>query len=186
MDKYLHIRSPSRWLIVISILSKRFLSNSLCIFHTCRCEDDRPSGRERPLPPQPVSKDHLGWGDRESREYSEQVTTTVWSYGRVCLWGLFKRSNHACFYLPGCRLSAMTRPQSCRESLLSTPMEATPETLFRGPGPSQGKTAAGLCHGPAACLACFHSLTDESQHCSCSLRLNTMAAVSFVPAKVTG
>ena len=42
--------------------------------HTCRAEDDGPGGRERPVTTQSVSEDHLGGGDRESRQYSEQVT----------------------------------------------------------------------------------------------------------------
>ncbi len=63
----------------------------------------------------------------------------LWNHGMYfCLRGLYERSK-ACFYLPGCRLSAMTHPQSCRGSLLLTPMEETPETLFRGAERSQGK-----------------------------------------------
>lgn len=48
-------------------------------------------------------------------------------------------SSRVCLYLPGCHLSVMTHPQSCRESLLSTLTEATPETLFKGTELSQGK-----------------------------------------------
>ena len=45
--------------------------------HTCRPEDDGPHSGERPVPTQPVSEDHLGGGDRESREHSEQVRTVL-------------------------------------------------------------------------------------------------------------
>lgn len=53
--------------------------------HTCRSEDDGPGGGERPVATQSVGEDHLGGGDRESREYSQQVTATVTICVRMCL-----------------------------------------------------------------------------------------------------
>ena len=47
------------------------------------------------------------------------------------------------FFIPECHLSAMTRPRSFRESLLSTLTEAIRGTLSRGPEPSPGKTLNG-------------------------------------------
>ena len=52
--------------------------------HTCRSEDDGPGGGERPVATQSVGEDHLGGGDRESREYSKQVTVTNCVRMRFC------------------------------------------------------------------------------------------------------
>lgn len=121
-------------------------------------DDDGPGGGERPLATQSVSEDHLGGGDRESREYSQQVTATIKSRVRcICLRGLFERSKACvcvfvfCFLnLPGCHLSVMTHRQSCKESLLSILTGATPETLFKGLERSQGTTITNPRHGTSA------------------------------------
>lgn len=89
-------------------------------------------------------------------------------------------------FLPGCRLSAMTHPQSCRESLLSTLTEAIPEILFKGAELSQGKNCdspAAVCQPPTQC---FHkSLIREGETLFCCFFYteNNTVALLF-PAKV--
>lgn len=70
----------------------------------------------------------------------------------VCCYALWEKLSW-CFseivfilFFPGCHLFVMTRPQSCRESLLSTPTEATPGILFKGMERSQGKSCDCLLH----------------------------------------
>lgn len=119
----------------------------LVFVRTVRSKDDGPAGRERSVSPQSVSEDQLGGGNRESREHSQQVTRasscSLCFSQRFCSEtqnrgsrnGLKKPGCH--FFLLGSHRSVMTHPRSCKESLLSTLMEA--EILFKGPEPSQGK-----------------------------------------------
>lgn len=50
-----------------------------------RSQDDGPGGRDGPLATQSVSEDHLGGGDRDSREDTQQVTATIKSSVRMYL-----------------------------------------------------------------------------------------------------